>query len=364
MNIITISKQTMLLLLREPKSFLFMLAFPLVMMLILGSALGSAFNEKVDIGTLRVGYHVEGSPQVKAAFTQFMKATVQDVRYQEVTTTAKGKNDVKLGNRDGYVEVNDQGVHYYKSEQTTIQSSVIEGMLAAFADRYHLAKEIGLSGVKDEVANVVSEESLTAKKAPRSMDYYGVVVTTMITLYSAIGASFLLRGERTRNTAIRLGVAPISKGEIFLGKIIGSVLMNSGIIAVLMIVGSLLFHVNWGEHLGYVILVLLSQIVFAVSVGVGVSYVVATGEGARSLLLILIQVASFFGGAYFKIDHPEGFMNILVHLSPLQWANSAILSVIYNDQLSAILPVISLNIGLAALFLTFSAVTFRKREGF
>ncbi len=53
------------------------------------------------------------------------------------------------------------------------------------------------------------------------MDYYAIVMTTMVALYGAMGASNLIRGERIRKTGDRLIAAPITKAEIFIGENIG-----------------------------------------------------------------------------------------------------------------------------------------------
>lgn len=50
------------------------------------------------------------------------------------------------------------------------------------------------------------------------MDYYAIVMTTMVALYGAMGASNLIRGERIRKTGDRLIAAPITKAEILSGK--------------------------------------------------------------------------------------------------------------------------------------------------
>ena len=62
---------------------------------------------------------------------------------------------------------------------------------------------------------------------PGSMDYYAIVMTTMVALYGAMGASNLIRGERIRKTGDRLIAAPITKAEIFIGKILGNMVANA-----------------------------------------------------------------------------------------------------------------------------------------
>lgn len=73
------------------------------------------------------------------------------------------------------------------------------------------------------------------------MDYYAVVMTTMIALYAAMGASSLIRGERIRKTGDRLIAAPISKAEIFIGKVLGSLVANALCILLVMLFSKFVF---------------------------------------------------------------------------------------------------------------------------
>lgn len=373
MNVFNIALQLIRVSIRDRRTLIFMLAFPIVMMLVLGSALSNAFDNHIKIEKMRVLYKDTGSSNVAPYFEQFTKNVKKDnIYFYKAKEKVNGKNEVRENRYDAYVEVSNKGIQFYGSERNSIESSIVEGMLTAFADKYNLVNQV--AKVKPDQAetvlknampdNYIKEKSLNADKAPGSMDYYAVAVTTMISLYGAMGASFLLRGERTRNTAVRLATAPISKAEIFLGKIIGSIVLNLLSLLLIVAVSSLVFNANWGDHLWLVIIILLSEVFLAVSFGLGISYMAKTGEASRTIILIVVQLASFFGGAYFKIDNPDGFMKLLTNLSPLTWANTAINKIIYNNDLGASMQVIGLNLGIAIIFLSIAIISFRRREGF
>ena len=71
-------------------------------------------------------------------------------------------------------------------------------------------------------------------------------MTTMIVLYGSISASYLIRGERMRNTANRLVAAPIKTAEIFVGKILGTVLVHA-ICVLVVIMSTKYFLMRIGE---------------------------------------------------------------------------------------------------------------------
>lgn len=245
-------------------------------------------------------------------------------------------------------------------------------MLTAFADRYNLAisaleaapsnAESILSSM-DANSEFILETSLDPDKKPGSLNYYAISMTTMIALQAAISGSFLFRGERIRKTAIRLMASPISKGELFAGKVIGCTFMNLLCVLAIVLFSKFAFNAYWGDHYGMVFLVLATEVILSVSLGLGISYLVA-GETSRSFVMIFTQVASFVGGAFFPISDTSSFMGHIAYLSPLHWANTALINIIYADQLCAALPAIGMNMGVAAAFLLVSILIMRKREAF
>ncbi|MNW50176.1 ABC-2 family transporter protein [compost metagenome] len=101
-----------------------------------------------------------------------------------------------------------------------------------------------------------------------------------------------------------------------------------------------------------------------VSLGLAVSYVLKDAA-TQGVLMILTQVASFFGGAYFPMgaDEDLGVIGYAANLSPIRWANVAITRIIYNDQVSVMWPVVALNLSLAIVLLAAAAWMMRRKEG-
>ncbi|MED4227208.1 ABC transporter permease [Neobacillus cucumis] len=372
MNIINIALNEFKRNIRDIRTLVFMLAFPIVMMLILGTALSNTFDKNIKLGKINVLYTEKNDSSFAASFQRFIKeAKRQDIHFSKTSeSTTDGKLQVKQNHYDAYVKVTDKGIQFYGSERNSIQASMVEGILTAFADKYNLITEVAKEKpekvqkiLTSTPSNYVKETSLNANKAPGSMDYYAMAMTTMIALYSAISASSLIRGERRRNTAIRLAIAPINKMEIFLGKILGGIGINFVCILLVMAFSRFVFEANWGSHPGIVVLILFTLVFLAVSFGLGLSYIIKTDQGMRTIIMVVLQLAAFFGGAYFRIENADGFLKLMINLSPLTWARDALTRIIYNNDLSAALPSISLNIGIAIVFLMFAIVAFRKREG-
>jgi|HigsolmetaAR203D_1030402.scaffolds.fasta_scaffold02833_2 ABC-2 type transport system permease protein len=360
---------------RDPRTLIFMLLFPIVLMLILGTALSGAFSGNVKVGELSLLYKSELGEPLAIYWDEFVQGLEREgVRVAEAAPDADGRERVRSGEFAAYAEVHDGGIRFFGSAQNSLESSIVEGMLAAFADRVNLAgavlmhapDRIGAIAIGEDqgqaAGGIAIETGLDPDRKPGAMDYFGIVMTTMIALYASVSASNLMRGERVRKTALRLSAAPVSKWDIFAGKVLGCTVINATCLLLVFLFSKYAFQVYWGEHTGVALLVLLSEVILAVSLGLGCGYLFPD-KGAIAVLMIFIQLASMFGGAYFPIDMAGGgWLSKVAQLSPLYWVNSGMMELIYNEEMRKALLVSGANLAIAAILLGFSAVIMRKRE--
>ncbi|WP_397538845.1 ABC transporter permease [Rummeliibacillus pycnus] len=372
MNVLSIIWKELKVSFRDYHTFIFMLAIPIVMMLILGSALSKDFDQKIKVDNVHVLYKTTASSEISSYFQAFIKeAKDTGINFKKAADGMNGQKEVEENHYTAFVEVTNKGVKLYGSSQNSIEVSILQGMLTAFADKYNLTAAVAsvdpakISTVLASPAkhDFIAESSLQSTKKPGSMDYYAIAMTTMIAFYSAMYGMGLLRDERVNHTSIRLLAAPIRKGEIFLGKIIGCVLVNMICIIVIIIFSHYVYKADWGSHIGWILLILISEVFLAVSLGLGVSYLIKTHEASRTIITLVIQLASFFGGAYFKIEGATGAFKFITDLSPLTWSNQGITKIIYANDLSAAMVPITLNLGISLLFLTVAIISFQRREG-
>ncbi|AVD57484.1 MULTISPECIES: ABC transporter permease [Heyndrickxia] len=368
-SILHILKKEVITVFRNKRTLIFMLAFPLVLMLVLGSALSNAFDKTVSVGEIHVLYKNDLNKDAAPYFHTFQQyAEKSDIHFEKAGKNTDGLKEVKLGNADGYAVLNGHGIRLYTNGRNSIKGSILEGVFSAFADQYNLAAEVmktapekGGAAFEKIKHNYIQTESLLPNKEPGAMDYYAIVITTMICLYASLGSSAFMQVERTRKTADRLIAAPVRKSSIFIGKLFADVLVYTACIALIIIVSKVVYKANWGNHLPLVFLVLLTEIILSVSIGIGVS-IFSKSAATGAILNLFIQLSAFFGGAYFKIENP-GKLQAVMDLSPLTWINQAITKIIYNNVLSAATPVAAANLGIALLILFISVTALQKREG-
>ncbi len=91
-----------------------------------------------------------------------------------------GKEAVKQNKYAAYVELNKDGAKLYGSDKSSIEGSIVEGMLTTFVDKYNVAAEVAKvdpSKVSAVISNgnhndYIKETSLQAAKKAR---FYGLL---------------------------------------------------------------------------------------------------------------------------------------------------------------------------------------------
>ena len=143
MNVLRIALKEMKIA-REPQMLVFMLATPVSLILILGTALSNAFNGSTTIGDIRVLYHNDGA---EPALTEQWQAFMQEAErssgmvFEQVEEGMDGGQEVRNNRYTGYVEMDGQGVRYDGNSRNSMENGIVQGMLSAFADRYRLSAE-------------------------------------------------------------------------------------------------------------------------------------------------------------------------------------------------------------------------------
>ena len=349
-----------------------MIGTPILLILILGTVLANVINGTAVIGEIHVLYkNPDPESKVAAHWETFVRqAAASGIHFEQAGADSDGIREVKNNQYVGYVEISDSGVTYYGNTRSRVESGIAQSLITAFADRYKLAQALvgenpGLAGASladGDRAEYVQVASLVADRQPSAMDYYAIAMVTLIILFGALGGAELIESERKRKTAIRLMASPVSKAEIFTGKITGALLLNMISTVIVVVLCKYMFGVYWGDNLGLVFLVLFTEIVFAISLGIGLSYLLK-GKAAGAVVMMIIQLGAFIGGSYFPVVETTGFIRTLTRLSPLEWSNTALLQLIFSDRLSGVLNAMLLNIGFSILLLFIAVFLLRRREG-
>ena len=182
-------------------------------------------------------------------------------------------------------------------------------------------------------------------------------------MYAGMTGLFGIAHEKNSKTRDRILISPVKKYEFLIGKTIGGVIGTIIQIAIVILFSKYVLRANWGNDIFTVLLIFISQIVMAISIGVGLGFIFKNENVANGILNFMIPVIVFLGGSYMPVD---GFgsktFQAITYLSPVRWVNRSIFDVIYNNNYSKVSSAILINIGIAVIFLAISSLLFRKEN--
>lgn len=158
-----------------------------------------------------------------------------------------------------------------------------------------------------------SRPSGTAQSVPGTLT---MIVLMMTVIY---GGVFLAQEKETGMLRRQVSL-PVTRGEIFLGKLVGRLLVAAAQILVLLLAGRFLFQVSWGSSpIG--LLLVLGSFAFAVAgLSTLVGALVSTPDQASSLGWLLSMVLAALGGCWWPSEIMPGWLRTAAHVFPTTWA--------------------------------------------
>lgn len=378
MNIIRLIKKEFKINIRNFKANMMMVLFPIVLIIILGSAFSGSFDQPVKIGDVKILYteNINGNNHyLTEAFREFREGLTRDygLLFEKTGDVNAGMESVQGYQYTGYVYVSDdpQEIKLYNNKKYGGYKSVIlESALNSFIKTYRAMVTIAADNpaalampqMKSQ-GDFVSLQSLDKKRQPGSLDYYAITMMTMILLYASMTGFWSVRNDMEDMTAGRILCAPVKKYEFLTGKVLGCIIVTlvQGLVVVLF--SKFILKAYWGEDMLAVALLLLSYSIMSVSFGVGLAYLFKNGDAANGILNTVIPIAVFLGGGYVPLSVMGNALTKVSSVSPVKWANTALLKIIYDKDYSVLLTSVVINLAIAAVFILTSALFSRKGTG-
>lgn len=353
---------------RNKKSIVFMVLFPIVLMTILGLAFSNSFSSDYKISGISVIYTDNGSSELSNGFRNFVENSKKlGIKFYEVKNTDVGINDVENAKYAGYIVLKGDNITLYKNDRNSSDASIVESILKVFVDRYNviatIAKENPASILKintNDNYNFTEIVSLIKERQPSSYDYYSISMLTLIILYGSMSVIHSVGGERTKNTGNRMLISPARKYEILMGKIFGAsfvVLLQSVLV---FLYSKYILKAYWGKDIYTIFLIIISEIIFSISLGICLGFLIKNRSAASGVVNVIIPFMAFVGGSYFPTDGMGILFKNLSNFSPVKWTNTAILNVAFANNYGDVSVALMINIICALVFVFLTAYLFSK----
>lgn len=247
-------------------------------------------------------------------------------------------------------------VHLLHHPLSVAERQWAEGAFTEIAMK-RLAREKLPNVIQDESANMlfrVSAETVAgvgqAKFNSYSHSFSGM--TLQYLLFWGMESGLLFLRERQRSLWIRLRAAPLSLGDLILGKALATAAIALLQVFATFTFGHLVFGVTVsGSAIGFVLLALAIS-VLAAATGLLVAALGGTEARARSVCILVILGVSMLGGLWLPSFLLPGWVRDVALSLPTTWAMRGLDAVTWQGRgLMAVLPGVAAVFGFTIVFL-------------
>jgi len=203
----------------------------------------------------------------------------------------------------------------------------IDGMSKYLIPPVISIKQITLSEEKEEVSDL----SVQAYILP------AIAVMFLLFICNAVFEDIL--SEKESGTLMRLRVSPVNLREYIWSKIVTSTLIGILCTSFLIILGRVIFSINWGDPVSIALLVLCLNILIAGFISFLFSFV-RTERQAGALLTTVILLMSMLGGSMVPVENYPPAILKFSKLTLNYWGITAFKNIMRGEPLATIVPIL------------------------
>jgi ABC-2 type transport system permease protein len=367
-----IAQITLLRRLRDRQELLTSIFLPLLLIVILGTALQGNFNAD-RLGDIPVAYLSEDQGPAGEAFETFLEGE-EIKRWLRIVPVASYEQGIALieqretmsfiylpedlsekvsRGEEGRIEIRDAGLSpLLPSIVNNIVRSYTQGgnlMMArrameemSFEEQAGEAsspagENLGAGTAVNPRDSFINRNTLDGREEQISgLDYYAVTMLVMFIMWGIFSGAQSLTEDLFTPMKTRIYTAPIGKINYFLGKSIGVFGTFILQIAVIIFFTKWVYGVQWGGSLWpiFAISMMLSFVAISIGIAIGLS---APSETASSTIINgFVIISTFVAGGFFPIEMESPAFRIIRSLSPSYHAQQGIFNVVYDGSGEAI----------------------------
>ncbi len=366
MILLTLIKKELKAFFRSKSDVIIMLIFPVILIFVMGKSLNNLMSVEKNIFNNKTIYYRINAPinneKNLQLFYDFMinfeKKT--NVKFIENKNYKNATNDVNNNKAICFMDIYDNKINYFRNEKKeSTESKIFRNLYEQYMRKYSFLQTMSKSNSKQmtslsnyQIKILLKDENINEEEIS-SYTYYTFAELILIILYISTLTSISMYKERFLHTMTRLKVSGTNKFNILVSKIALGIIIGLMQTFVVYIMSTKLLHVNWGDNLIYIMLVLISFIIFSSVLGIFISIIFDDQKTAYTVNNILIIIMGFLGGSYVPICLVKSvrITSFLCNIMPNYWANIAILGLHYNMETKYYIISIFISLSLSVIML-------------
>lgn len=390
MKFVYIAFKDVLITFRDRKALVLLLLMPLVLIFILGNALGNAFSQEAAIERFNVAVIDKDNGQMgdslkKVLVSRDVKKIIKinylpdDLARERVS---KGELSAALVIPADFTEQvmtgKNSSLLIFTDPGSPLQASVFRSIVENFTARVS-AVQVGVKAVAEVTAAqggnpipVVAEAvpyfssprednysiediAVEGKKTVSSQQYYSAGMAVMFILFSGMFGIKSIINEREKHTLARLMASNTTRFTIITGKFIG--ILGTGFCQLLIMIAvtSLIMKVHWGTSWFGVMVIGFSAVFATAGLSMFIAAVAPSPKSADILSSIGINIMSILGGSMIPVDQMPAAMKLLSKFTINGWALKGFLKLMQDQSWLTVTGPAAVLLGAGIVFLILGA---------
>ncbi len=268
---------------------------------------------------------------------------------------AQGYNDTVLAVQFAMQEAQAQVQAQTQAQAQAQAVPAPEQQLAAEMARR--AAELGqqISAKLQAMSPRIREETAKSSGVVNATQYYAITMTVMFLGFAGMTGLQSIIQEKDQRTMGRILAAPGSRLEFVAGKFLGVLFIAASQFIVLMVGTHFIYRVDWGSNWTGLFLLAAAYAITMSGLATLVSATTSNVKAAVTVWMLVIQVITALGGGMVPISQLPKSMTRIASVLPNYWATMGFFDLVSGETLAHLMPTILGLFAIGALSLAAGA---------
>lgn len=210
---------------------------------------------------------------------------------------------------------------------------------------------------QDSARPIVVEQLIQTQESTvdlQGMDFYALSMTSMFLVFGAMFGAFGFITESRERTLSRMLTTPVSRVEVIGGKMLAIWILGLAQFTVLYVFTRFTFGVQWGDDPLATFVVAGAQLIAVTGLAVLIAAIAKTERGAGGFGSLIVQLMALIGGVFFPITILPEWLRPIRYASIMGWGLEGMSDIqIHGAGLADVTAPIVALVAMGALFFAF-----------
>lgn len=388
MNVITIIKNELKLMLRNRVNLVVLLVTPMAMIALMGYALKPFFNieergiEKFNVLYINnddgyIGNSIDESIRGEGnQYFNLVKPVSEDIEGELLAKNIDEAIIIPEELTQKLISDEEASIIHISSGKDMISNSVVNSFLGGFKDATNLgmniesvirtydlntqeAASIGVDLTKKYGNSFVNTRSISKQETSNlgSFQYFSVSMLIFFLLTSGMGLGIGIVDDRSNKLYSRISSYPITNNQYLLGKSLGNGVIGVLQAVLVIIFSSFVFKVNWGNNYGGLALVVITVLFSSSGLAVILSSLINSSKALSTALIVIYWSITFASGAFTPVPALEPIGRFTLN----KWAFEAITGFMAGKSFGNVSTYLLMLTALCSILWLIGIMLYRRR---